>query len=136
MQSVVHIGRNIKRIREILGIKQETLAKEMGLLQQKISLIEQKEKIPDDLLESVASAMHVSSDIIKSFDESKVKKVIALTLQNKVRDAELSIQKGFDPMVKLLNEIEESKRLYERLLESEKEKNRLYEALLKLSKKE
>jgi DNA-binding XRE family transcriptional regulator len=28
---IVHEGRNVKRIREILGIKQETLALELGI---------------------------------------------------------------------------------------------------------
>jgi DNA-binding XRE family transcriptional regulator len=30
-EKTVHEGRNVKRIREILGIKQDTLANELGL---------------------------------------------------------------------------------------------------------
>jgi DNA-binding XRE family transcriptional regulator len=36
-EKVVHEGRNVKRIREILGIKQEALAMDLGLSQQAIS---------------------------------------------------------------------------------------------------
>ena len=40
----VHKGRNIKRFREMLGIKQDVLAAELGddWNQQKVSLLEQK----------------------------------------------------------------------------------------------
>ena len=41
----VHEGKNIKRIREILGIKQDALAIELGLSQQAISQLEQKETL-------------------------------------------------------------------------------------------
>ena len=34
-----HQGRNIKRIREILGIKQDVLAVDLGLTQQAVSLL-------------------------------------------------------------------------------------------------
>ncbi len=39
MVNTVHEGRNIKRIREMLGINQEALATELGVNQQKISKI-------------------------------------------------------------------------------------------------
>ncbi len=41
----IHQGRNVKRFREMLGIKQDALAFELGedWNQQKISLLEQKE---------------------------------------------------------------------------------------------
>ena len=53
-------GRNVKRIREILGIKQETLATDLGFNQQKISLLEQKETIEPDLLKEIADAFKSS----------------------------------------------------------------------------
>ncbi len=48
----IHQGRNVKRFREMLGIKQEALASELGddWNQKKISLLEQKETIETDLL--------------------------------------------------------------------------------------
>lgn len=36
----MHEGRNVKRIREILGVKQDTLANELGISQQSISQLE------------------------------------------------------------------------------------------------
>ena len=43
----IHEGRNIKRFREMLGIKQDALAADLGddWNQQKVSLLEQKETI-------------------------------------------------------------------------------------------
>lgn len=52
-------GRNIKRFREMLGIKQDALAYELGedWNQKKISLLEQKESVEKDILEQVAKIL-------------------------------------------------------------------------------
>ncbi len=46
----IHHGRNVKRFREMLGIKQEAFAAELGSdwNQKKVSLLEQKESIDED----------------------------------------------------------------------------------------
>ena len=44
-----HLGRNISRIREMKGMKQETLAELLGISQQKMSVIENTEELDDDL---------------------------------------------------------------------------------------
>lgn len=56
----IHQGRNIKRFREILGIKQDALAYELGedWNQKKISLLEQKESVEKDILEQVAKILY------------------------------------------------------------------------------
>jgi DNA-binding XRE family transcriptional regulator len=48
-----HIGRKISRIRELRGIKQETLASELGVSQQTVSKMEQSEVLEDDVLEKM-----------------------------------------------------------------------------------
>lgn len=52
MQHNIHQGRNVKRFREMLGIKQEMLAFDLGAdwNQKKISMLKQKEVIEKDLL--------------------------------------------------------------------------------------
>ena len=52
MPGKIHQGRNIKRLREMLGIKQESLAHELGAdwSQKKISLLEQKETVEEAIL--------------------------------------------------------------------------------------
>ena len=61
MDKTIHQGRNIKRFREMLSLKQEGLAYELGddWNQKKISLLEQKEEIDDTLLEQVAKVLKV-----------------------------------------------------------------------------
>lgn len=49
----IHLGHNVKRIREILGIKQDTLATQLGLSQQAISSLEQKETLGLPMLNKV-----------------------------------------------------------------------------------
>jgi len=67
----IHHGRNVKRFREMLNIKQEGLAISLGddWNQKKVSLLEQKEVIDDDVLEEVAKVLKVPVDAIKNFDE-------------------------------------------------------------------
>lgn len=52
METKIHEGRNIKRFREMLGIKQDALAADLSedWNQQKISLLEQKQTIDMPLL--------------------------------------------------------------------------------------
>ncbi len=56
MTKTIHQGKNVKRFREMLGIKQEGLAFDLGddWNQKKISLLEQKEQIEPHILEQVA----------------------------------------------------------------------------------
>jgi len=54
-EKTIHEGRNVKRIREMLGIKQDALAFDLGLSQQAISQLEQKEALDKDMLEKIAA---------------------------------------------------------------------------------
>lgn len=74
----MHEGRNIKRLREMLGIKQEALASSLGeeWNQKKISLLEQKEKIEPELLALVARFFQLSEKAVRNFDERTVLQAI------------------------------------------------------------
>ena len=67
----VHQGRNVKRFREMLGIKQEALADQLGgdWSQKKISLLESKETIEPPLLDELAKALKVPKEAIRNFTE-------------------------------------------------------------------
>src|SRR5258707_555367 len=71
MEKMIHHGRNVKRFREMLGIKQEALAVEMGddWTQRRISLLEAKEEIDAEVLDKVAKVLKVPAEAIKNFDE-------------------------------------------------------------------
>jgi transcriptional regulator with XRE-family HTH domain len=123
----IHQGRNVKRFREMLGLKQEALAIELGddWSQKRVSLLESKETLEPELLSLVAKALKVPEEAIKNFDEQA-----AVTYFNTFNDT--SVNHGpfmgsystynFNPIEKWLEVIEENKKLYERLLQSEREK--------------
>ncbi|QIH35904.1 helix-turn-helix transcriptional regulator [Sphingobacterium sp. DR205] len=67
-----HLGRNIARIRAFRGIKQATLAAELGWQQQQLSELEKQEDVPEEVLEQIADLLGVTVEIIKEFDERAV----------------------------------------------------------------
>ena len=124
-----HIGRKISRIRELRGIKQETLASELGVSQQTVSRMEQAETIEDDLLEKVAGVLGVSAEAIKNYSDEAVIYNIQNNYEGSNKGATnvgpanfMNYQCTFNPIDKLVELFEENKILYERLLQSEKEK--------------
>ncbi len=120
----IHQGRNVKRFREMLGIKQDALATGLGddWNQKKISLLEQKETIEPDLLDQVAKALKVPVEAIKNFSEEAAINIIGNTVTNHDNAAVLNFHPTFNPLDKYIEAMEENKKLYERLLESEREK--------------
>jgi transcriptional regulator with XRE-family HTH domain len=123
MAESIHIGRKIGRIRELRGIKQEYLASELGISQQSISKIEQSETVEEDKLQQIAQVLGVTAEAIKNFSEEAVINIISSTLHDNAGSVNNNCTLNFNPMDKLLEVIEENKKLYERLLQAEKEKN-------------
>lgn len=67
-----HIGQNIRKIRLLRGMKQETFAKEMGIAQQNISKMENKKEISEEQLQKVSEVLKASVEAIKEFDENTI----------------------------------------------------------------
>ena len=121
----VHQGKNVKRLREICGMKQETLAVQLGLSQQAISQLEQKEALDAKHIEELAKILKVSPDIIKYMTDDAANNFI-----NTFNDhSGFNFQCTFNPLDKYVEAMEANKVLYERMLASEKEK---YELLQKI----
>ena len=61
MEQKVHQGRNVKRFREMLGIKQEALAFDLGedWNQKKISVLKKKEVVEEALLQKISEVMKI-----------------------------------------------------------------------------
>ncbi|MEJ5055611.1 helix-turn-helix transcriptional regulator [Sphingobacterium sp. MYb382] len=132
----IHQGRNIKRFREMLGIKQDALAYDLGedWNQQKISLLEQKEAIESNLLEQVAAALKIPVEAIQNFDEEQAVNIIANTITNHDNATGLIVNRNpiFHPVESILKLHEEKIALYERML---KEKDEMMTRLEKLIEK-
>lgn len=133
--STIHQGRNIKRFREMLGIKQEALAMELGddWSQKKISLLEQKEVVEPDLLDQVARVLKVPREAIEKFDEERAINIISNTVNNNDSASGNSLFSYYpviNPLELWMEALEENKKLYERLLQAEREKVALMEKML------
>lgn len=134
MSDKIHHGRNIKRFREMMGIKQEALAFELGedWSQKKISLLEQKEEVEEALIRQVAEILKVPVEAIKNFDEEKSVNIISnsFTSHDNATGLIYNHNPTFNPLDRLVEALEENKKLYERLLESEREKVEILKKML------
>ncbi len=121
MEQKIHQGRNIKRFREMLGIKQEALAYELGeeWNQKKISLLEQKEEVDTPLLEQISQVLHIPVEAFRNFDEEQAINVISNTINNNdhatmTNPAVFNFHPSFNPIDKMVE-------LYERMLAQQNE---------------
>ena len=119
----VHEGRNVKRFREMLGMKQDALAAELGddWNQQKVSLLEQKETIGPLLLQQIAAALKIPAEAIQNFDEEQAVNVIANTFGDNGIGYQRNENPVFHPIEKLVQLHEEKIALYERMLKEKDE---------------
>ena len=130
-----HIGRKIGRIRELRGMKQETLAEELGISQQAVSNIENSDKVDDAKLEEIAKALGVSKEAIENFSEERLIYNVQNNYEGSNKGASsVSVSNfncTFNPLDKLMEAHEENRKLYERLLKAEQEKIAYLEKLMK-----
>ena len=131
----IHEGRNIKRFREMLGIKQDALAADLGddWNQQKVSLLEQKEIIDPTVLQQISAALKIPAEAIQNFDEEQAVNIIANTFDNGAIGYNRAEIQNFNPVDKLIQLHEEKIALYERML---KEKDDMMAKLEKLIDRE
>ena len=119
MEQKIHQGRNVKRFREMLGIKQEALAYDLGndWNQKKISMLEQKDVIEDDILKQISNSLRIPVEAFQNFDEQQAVSLISCNFSDNAM---------FNNRIEVFNNnpIEEIKKLHE-------EKIALYERMLK-----
>lgn len=123
-----HLGRKIGRIREMLGVKQDTLAEKLGVTQQAVSKLEQSEDLENATLERIAKALGVTVEAIKNFNDDSV--IFHIQSMQDHASATYNYQCTFNPLEKWLESLEEIKRLYEALLKAEREKSALLEKFM------
>jgi transcriptional regulator with XRE-family HTH domain len=133
MEQKIHQGRNVKRFREMLNIKQEGLAYDLGedWNQKKISLLEQKDVIEDNLLKQIYAVLNIPVEAFKNFDEEQAINIISNTFHDTQGLINYSPTFNNEPIDKLIQLHEEKIALYERML---KEKDEMMLRLEKLIK--
>ena len=114
MAETLHIGRKISKLRELRGMKQETLAIELGISQQAISKIEQSAEVEDEALAKIANVLGLTPEAVKAFTEEAVFNIISNTFQDS--------SSNNNNYMCTINPLEKVIELYERLLQSEREK--------------
>jgi transcriptional regulator with XRE-family HTH domain len=119
----IHEGRNIKRFREMLGIKQDALAADLGddWNQQKVSLLEQKETIDPGLLQQISSALKIPAEAIQNFDEEQAVNIISNTFHDTQGLINYNPTFTNNPIDKLVQLHAEKIALYERMLREKEE---------------
>lgn len=113
----------------MLGLKQDALAYELGedWTQKKISQLEQKETIEEDILEQVSRVLKIPVEAIRRFNEETAISIVSNTFTDNHQSAMAignltNYTPTFNPLDKLIEVMEENKQLYERLVASEREK--------------
>lgn len=123
-----HIGRNISRMRELRGMKQEALAQAIGTNQQAISGIESSENVDPAKLKEIAKALGVTVEAIENFSEESVFNFFNSFYDNSTNSGAQGNTHNnhctFNPLDKVVE-------LYERLVLAEREKVEYLEKLLK-----
>lgn len=116
------IGRKISRIRELRGMKQTTMAIELGIAQQNVSKLENRDEIGDELLERVAKVLGVRPEGIRNFQEEDLQEIITCMKTKEEKEMLINYAPSFDPMEKIVELYDEKVKLLERLVKSEQEK--------------
>ncbi|MDN3671529.1 helix-turn-helix transcriptional regulator [Flavobacterium branchiarum] len=134
MEQKIHQGRNLKRFREMLNIKQEALAYDLGedWNQKKISMLEQKDVIEDSLLQQISAVLRIPAEAFQNFDEEQAINIISNTFHDTQGLINYNPTFNNNPIDKLIQLHEEKIALYERML---KEKDEMMARLEKLINK-
>jgi len=122
-----HIGRNISRIRELRGMKQEALAEAIGISQQTVSSIEGSEEVETKKLVEIAKVLGVTVEAIENFSEESVFNFFNTYYDTSSNNGPQGTGNtcNFNPLDKVVE-------LYERLVQAEKDKVEYLEKLMKL----
>ena len=134
MEQKIHQGRNVKRFREMLKIKQEALAYDLGedWNQKKISILEQKDVIEDNLLKQISSVLKIPVEAFQNFDEEQAVNLISCNFSdNAMFNNRIEVFNN-NPIEEIKKLHEEKIVLFERML---KEKDEMIQRLEKLINK-
>ncbi|MDR1403671.1 MAG: helix-turn-helix transcriptional regulator [Tannerellaceae bacterium] len=119
-----HQGKKIKRIRELLGVKQEDLAERLHTNQQSISRLESRKEIDDDILLNISQALKMPVEAIKNFSEDAAINIVANTFQDEAIGYANHYKCTFNPLDKVIE-------LYERIIKEKEDKIKILEEKLK-----
>jgi transcriptional regulator with XRE-family HTH domain len=108
-EKIIHQGRNVKRFREMFGMKQTGLAAILGKGwdQKQVSLLESKEEIEPKILDEVAKALKISPEAIQKFDQDAAIQIISNTFNDESAAYAYYYKCTFNPIDLLIKNYEE-----------------------------
>lgn len=125
--NMLHMGRKIERVRRLRGMTQTELGEALGITKQAVSKMEQTEQIDDERLDGIASALGVTVEGLKKFNEETVLYNTINFYENcGVKTSAVSNNHTFNNFP-----IEQAIEMFEKLLQKEREK---YEEVKKTKK--
>lgn len=135
---MIHIGQNIRRIRELRGLKQDALGFELGISQKRVSHLEHQGNLPEDVLLQIANVLEVSPQVIQQFTEEAFIDYcenIANPPADNTAEVEPEDKAPLNPshfplQASLITHHDKIVELYERLLQAEREKLAYAEKML------
>ena len=132
MEQKIHQGRNVKRFREMLGVKQEALAFDLGndWNQKKISILEQKDVIENDILKQISTSLRIPVEAFQNFDEEQAVNIISNTFNDQSNGYNYYPTFNVNPIEKWIEALDEIKRLNLELLKAKDEQIKILEKLL------
>ena len=138
VQAKIHQGKNVKRFREMLGIRQEGLADQLGSEwnQKRISLIEAREMVEPNLLKAIAEVLKIPVQVLENFDEQAAINYFNTFNHSNYAHGDVSNMstQNFDPHNALVEAMKELKTIYGENRELNAKNEVLYESLLHLER--
>lgn len=120
-------GANVRRWREWRNINQDVLAEQIGVSQATLSGYEKKEKLEQEILEKIATALDIPVEAITELEQGTAINIISSTFNDNAMAAPMVYcQPTFNPIDKIVELYNEKNALYERML---KEKDSVIELL-------
>ena len=124
----IHLGRNVQRVREIVGVKQTALAEACGWSQQQMSKLENSEFIDEGTLDIIASQLGVSAEFIKNFREELA--IYNIQSYNTFNDHAINSSQHNKPEIEY-NSNDQLVKLLEKFIEEDRKKSDQIEFLTK-----
>ncbi len=126
----IHQGKNVKRLREAKGVKQEVIAMELDITQQAVSQLEKRQELDDVTIAAYAKALEINEDFIRNMTDNSLPEN-SNYFYDYIQNKDVSTQNlTFNPLDKLAEVYSEKDQLYERIVELKNEKCALLEKFL------
>jgi transcriptional regulator with XRE-family HTH domain len=104
MESMVHMGHNIKRFRQLADMSQQDLAERLGYTwsQKKVSEIEQKATVEDEILSEVSKILNIPKDALQKLDDAAAVNILSNTFNDSSQLNGILYHPTFNPLDKLI----------------------------------